>query len=80
MFSVSDDCHARGSAHDIKYKNTYEFPEEKILAEEKRNMRIAFVGVGNISEIYLENITNMFREIEVIGVKNVYEAFANCVD
>ena len=68
MFSVSDDCHAHGSAHDIKYKNTYEFPEEKILAEEKRNMRIAFVGVGNISEIYLENITNMFREIEVIGV------------
>ena len=68
MFSVSDDCHAHGSAHDIKHKNTYEFPEEKILAEEKRNMRIAFVGVGNISEIYLENITNMFREIEVIGV------------
>ena len=68
MFNVSDDCHASGSAHDIKYKNTYEFPEEKILAEEKRNMRIAFVGVGNISEIYLENITNMFREIEVIGV------------
>lgn len=63
MFSVSDDCHAHGSAHDIKHKNTYEFPEEKILAEEKRNMRIAFVGVGNISEIYLENITNMFREI-----------------
>lgn len=29
---------------------------------------IAFVGVGCISGIYLENITNMFREINVRGV------------
>lgn len=31
-------------------------------------IRIGFVGVGNISEVYLENCTNMFREIEIIGV------------
>lgn len=30
--------------------------------------KIAFVGVGCISDIYLKNITGMFREIEVIGV------------
>ena len=31
-------------------------------------MRIGIVGVGAISGIYLKNITNMFQEIEVIGV------------
>lgn len=31
-------------------------------------VRIGIVGVGDISKIYLENITNMFKEIEVIGV------------
>ena len=30
--------------------------------------RIGFVGVGAISGIYLENITNRFRNIEVVGV------------
>lgn len=30
--------------------------------------KIGFVGVGCISNIYLENITNMFDNIEVIGV------------
>lgn len=30
--------------------------------------RIGFVGVGCISGIYLENITRMFKDIEVIGV------------
>lgn len=31
-------------------------------------VKIGFVGVGDISSIYLENITNMFKEIEIIGV------------
>lgn len=31
-------------------------------------VRIGFVGVGCISGIYLKNITNLFREIEVVGV------------
>ena len=30
--------------------------------------RIGFVGCGDISGIYLENITNMFSELEIIGV------------
>ena len=30
--------------------------------------KIGIVGIGCISGIYLENITNMFRDIEVIGV------------
>ncbi|MDR2646676.1 MAG: Gfo/Idh/MocA family oxidoreductase [Oscillospiraceae bacterium] len=30
--------------------------------------KIGFVGAGNISDIYLRNITNLFKEIEVIGV------------
>ena len=30
--------------------------------------RIGFVGVGAISGIYLENITNRFKDIEIIGV------------
>ena len=30
--------------------------------------RIGIVGIGAISGIYLENITNMFKEIEIIGV------------
>jgi len=34
---------------------------------------IAFVGVGCISGIYLENITNMFREIRIIGVCDLIE-------
>ncbi len=31
-------------------------------------VKIGFVGVGDISGIYLKNITGMFKEIEVIGV------------
>lgn len=30
--------------------------------------KIGIVGIGDISGIYLENITNMFKEIEIIGV------------
>ena len=33
-----------------------------------KTMKIAVIGTGDISGIYLENITNMFKEIEVIGV------------
>ena len=33
-----------------------------------KTMKIGIVGVGDISGIYLENITNLFQEIEVIGV------------
>ena len=33
-----------------------------------KTIKIAMIGVGDISGIYLENITNMFKEIEVIGV------------
>jgi len=33
-----------------------------------RKIKIGFVGVGCISEIYLENLTKVFREVEVIGV------------
>ena len=31
-------------------------------------VKIAMIGVGNISAIYLENITKVFKEIELIGV------------
>lgn len=31
-------------------------------------VKIAMIGVGAISGIYLENITNVFKEIEIIGV------------
>ena len=33
-----------------------------------KKIGIGFVGVGCISDIYLKNITNMFKEIEVVGV------------
>jgi len=31
-------------------------------------VKIGFVGVGAISGIYLNNLTNMFKEVEIIGV------------
>ena len=31
-------------------------------------VKIAMIGVGNISGIYLKNITQTFRELELIGV------------
>ncbi len=31
-------------------------------------IKIAMIGVGNISGIYLDNITGLFREIELLGV------------
>ena len=33
-----------------------------------KTVKIAMIGVGNISGIYLENITKVFKEIELIGV------------
>lgn len=33
-----------------------------------KTVKIGIVGVGAISGIYLENITNTFKEIEVLGV------------
>ena len=33
-----------------------------------RKVKIGFVGVGCISGIYLKNLTNMFKEVEIIGV------------
>lgn len=33
-----------------------------------KTVKIGIVGVGAISGIYLENITSVFKEIEIIGV------------
>ena len=33
-----------------------------------KTTKIGIVGIGAISGIYLENITNTFKEIEIIGV------------
>jgi len=37
---------------------------------------IGFVGVGDISGIYLKNLTNTFREVEIIGVCDLVRAKA----
>lgn len=34
----------------------------------ERPVKIAMIGVGAISGIYLQNITNVFRELELVGV------------
>jgi len=41
-------------------------------------VKIGIVGVGAISGIYLENISNMFKEIEVIGVCDLIRTKAEC--
>jgi predicted dehydrogenase len=33
-----------------------------------KKIKIGFVGVGCISGIYLRNLTNMFKEVEIVGV------------
>ena len=33
-----------------------------------KKMKIGFVGVGDISSIYLENLTGLFREVEIAGI------------
>ena len=35
---------------------------------ESRSVRVAMIGVGAISGIYLKNITHTFREVELVGV------------
>ena len=30
--------------------------------------KVAIIGIGDISGIYLENLTKIFRQIEVVGV------------
>lgn len=42
----------------------------------KKTVGIGFVGVGNISGIYLKNITHLFKEIEIIGVCDLVRAKA----
>ena len=39
-------------------------------------VRVAMIGVGNISGIYLKNITQTFRELELIGVCDLVRARA----
>ena len=43
-------------------------------------MNIAFIGVGNISGIYLKNITETFREVELIGVCDLVRERAEKAD
>ena len=31
-------------------------------------LKVAFIGVGTISGIYLDNLTKVFREVEIAGV------------
>lgn len=42
--------------------------------------KIAIIGLGDISEIYLENITNIFTEIEIIGVCDLINERAKQVE
>ena len=35
---------------------------------ENKKIRIAFVGTGSISGIYLENLTGVFKEVEIAGI------------
>ena len=36
--------------------------------ESKKPVKVAMIGVGAISGIYLQNITNTFREVELTGL------------
>ena len=44
-----------------------------------KKVKIGFVGTGAISGIYLENITNTFREIEIAGVCDLVKERAEAV-
>lgn len=47
----------------------------------KEKIGIGFVGVGSISGIYLENLTSMFKEVEIVGVCDLIpERAQNAVD
>ena len=41
---------------------------EKAKKEDNAMIRIAMIGCGDISGIYLKNLTNTFREVQLIGV------------
>lgn len=38
------------------------------IKEEFNLVKVAMIGVGAISGIYLKNITNVFKEVELVGV------------
>ena len=40
----------------------------KESVEMTKPVRVAMIGVGAISGIYLQNLTETFREVELIGV------------
>jgi len=42
----------------------------------RETTKIAFIGVGDISGIYLENLTNLFKQIEIVGVCDLVRAKA----
>ena len=44
------------------------FPKERMVSMEQKPVRVAMIGVGAISGIYLQNITRTFREVDLVGV------------
>ena len=48
--------------------------QPKVMRNDKKEelpwekVRIAMIGVGAISGIYLQNITKVFREVDLVGV------------
>ncbi len=44
------------------------FPKERMVSMEQKLVRVAMIGVGAISGIYLQNITRTFREVDLVGV------------
>ncbi|MEA4969661.1 MAG: Gfo/Idh/MocA family oxidoreductase [Candidatus Pelethousia sp.] len=44
------------------------------MASEK--VRVAIIGCGNISDIYLKNLTSLFKEIELLGVCDAQDELA----
>jgi len=43
-------------------------PKTRKEIKKMKKIKIGFVGCGCISGIYLKNLTNMFKEVEIIGV------------
>jgi predicted dehydrogenase len=42
--------------------------EGELFVTNKNTVKVAMIGVGAISGIYLDNITNVFKEVELIGI------------
>ena len=42
-----------------------------------KKLRVAFIGVGSISGIYLDNLTQVFRDVEIAGVCDLIPERAN---